>query len=475
VARPSENRRNESTIKDNQQMKVRLITVFIIFQLFTGCQQPTEHAKKAEDATSSEKDSRLNDEELLTLVQRNTFRYFWDEAEPASGLARERIHLDGEYPQSDQNVVTTGATGFGVMAILVGIERDFVSREEGVQHLQKMVNFLEKADRFHGAWSHWIQGETGKVKPFGQKDNGGDLVETAFLMQGLLTVRQYLQEGNAREQALAAQIDKLWKEIDWNWYRKGGQNVLYWHWSPEYAWEMNFPVSGYNEALIMYVLAASSPTHGVPAEVYHQGWAQKGAITSDAKMYGREVVLSHNGHKGSVGPLFWAHYSYLGLDPRGLKDKYADYWKLNQNHTLIQHDYCVDNPKNYEGYGEDAWGLTSSYSPQGYAGHSPENDLGVITPTAALSSYPYAPEESMKVIRHLYEDLGDKVWGKYGFYDAYSEEHDWYPKRYLGIDQGPIVVMIENARSGLLWNLFMSAPEVQAGLKKLGFESPHLK
>ncbi|CAM3456114.1 glucoamylase family protein [Pontibacter korlensis] len=456
-------------------MKKTLLAIpLLAAQLFYGCQGSSETTTAtAETATSTEE--RLSDDELLTLVQERTFQYFWDGAEPNSGLARERIHMDGVYPENDQNVVTTGATGFGLMAIVVGMERGFITREEGVKHLQKMVNFLEKADRFHGAWSHWIQGETGKVKPFGQKDNGGDLVETAFLVQGMLTVRQYLQDGNEQEKALAAQIDKLWKEVDWNWYRKDGQNVLYWHWSPNYGWEMNFPVSGYNECLIMYVLAASSPTHGIPAEVYHEGWAQNGAIKSDASKYGHEVVLNHNGHKGSVGPLFWAHYSYLGLDPRNLTDKYADYWKLNRNHTLIHHDYCVDNPKDYEGYGENAWGLTSSYSMNGYAGHSPENDLGVISPTAALSSYPYAPEESMKVIRHLYEDLGDKLWGEYGFYDAFSEEHDWYTPRYLGIDQGPIVVMIENGRTGLLWDLFMSAPEVQAGLKKLGFESPKLK
>lgn len=455
-------------------MNVTRYFVLLWLGLSMGLQGCNKSASSTPDP-ADEPATKLSDEALLTKVQESTFQYFWDGAEPNSGLSRERIHMDGVYPQNDQNVVTTGATGFGLMAIVVGIERGFITRQEGVAHLQKMVNFLGKADRFHGAWSHWIQGETGKVKPFGKKDNGGDLVETAFLVQGLITVRQYLQDGTTQEKALAAQIDKLWKEVDWNWYRKDGQNVLYWHWSPEYNWEMNFPVSGYNECLVMYVLAAASPTHGVPAEVYHEGWAQNGAIKSNATKYGHEVVLNHNGHKGSVGPMFWAHYSYLGLDPRGLKDKYADYWKLNENHTLIQRDYCVENPKNYKGYGEDAWGLTSSYSVNGYAGHSPDRDLGVISPTAALSSYPYAPKESMKVIRHLYNDLGDKVWGKYGFYDAYSEEQDWYTPRYLGIDQGPIVVMIENGRTGLLWDLFMSAPEIQSGLKKLGFESPKIK
>ena len=447
-------------------MKMTLVYLLIFMLLGPGCRKPAK-------STVQEKE-KLSDEALLDLVQKQTFQYFWEGAEPHSGLARERIHIDGDYPQNDQNVITTGASGFGVMAVLVGIERGYITRQQGLQRFEKMIGYLEKADRFHGAWPHWIAGETGKVKPFSKKDDGGDLVESAFLIQGLLCVRQYFAGGNAEEQALAARINKLWEEVEWDWYRNG-TNALYWHWSPNYGWEMNFPVRGYNECLVMYVLAAASPTHSIPAEVYHQGWARDGQIQVDMNLYNYPIRLDHQGAKGSVGPLFWAHYSYLGLDPRGLKDRYADYGAHNRNHTLVHRAYCIENPKGFKGYGPEAWGLTSSYSPQGYAGHSPGHDLGVITPTAALSSFPYTPKESMQVIRHLYEDLGDKVVGPYGPYDAYSETEDWYPQRYLGIDQGPIGVMIENQRSGLLWNLFMSCPEVQAGLRKLGFESPHLK
>ncbi len=415
----------------------------------------------------------LTDEELLTLVEKQTFNYFWEGAEPVSGLARERYHSDGIYPENDKDVIATGAAGFGVMAILVGIERDFITREAGFQRLRKAVDFLEKADRFHGVWPHWLYPD-GKTKPFSKYDDGGDLVETAYLIQGLLCVRQYFKDGNPQEKALAAKIDQLWKEVDWNWYRNGNQSVLYWHWSPNVGWKMNFAVTGYNECLIMYILAAASPTHGIPASVYHEGWAKKGAINTDLNLYGHPVKLKHNVNGANVGPLFWAQYSYLGLDPTGLKDRYADYWQENKSHTLIHYDYCKENPKNYKGYGENAWGLTASYSVKGYAGHQPAEDLGVITPTAAVSSYPYTPKESMKVIRHLYENMGDKLWGAYGFYDAFSETENWFPKRYLGIDQGPMVIMIENARSGLLWNLFMSCPEVQEGLIKLDFSSPHL-
>ena len=415
------------------------------------------------------------DGKIFTDVQRTTFQYFWDGAEPTSGLARERYHMDNIYPQNDKMVITSGGGGFGVMAILVGIERGFITREQGVDRMERIVNFLERSDRFHGAWPHWWNGETGKVKPFSKKDDGGDLVETSFMIQGLLCVRQYFKNGSEKEKSLSARIDKLWKEVEFDWYRNN-KNVLYWHWSPNYGWEMNFPVTGYNECLIMYVLGASSPTHSIPAEVYHAGWAKNGKINDTVNAYGHTLTLSHNGAPKYGGPLFWAHYSYLGLDPRGLKDRYADYWEHNRNHTLINYDWCVDNPKKYKGYGPDSWGLTASYSVQFYVGHAPgENDRGVISPTAALSSMPYTPERSMKAMRHWYKNMKDSIYGSYGFYDAFSEQHNWYPKKYLAIDQGPIIVMMENYRTGLLWKLFMSCPEIQNGLTKLGFESPWLK
>ncbi|SFC34495.1 hypothetical protein SAMN05421747_10917 [Parapedobacter composti] len=450
--------------------KVGIVLLTFSVVGITGC-----HQNKTSQSGSVPTERTLSDDSLLTRVQHQTFRYFWDGAEPMSGLARERIHIDGEYPQNDRDVVTIGGSGFGLMAIIAGIERGFITREQALERFDKALSFLEKVDRFHGAWSHWIHGPTGEVKPFSKNDNGGDLVETAFMAQALICVREYFQQGGEQEKQLAARADALWKTIEWDWYRQGDQNVLYWHWSPTAGWAANHPIRGYDECLITYVLAASSPTHGVPAEVYHEGWARGGAIKSDAERYGRSIELKHNVTEANgVGPLFWSHYSYLGLNPKGLKDKYADYWTLNTSHALIHYDYCVENPKGYKGYGPSAWGLTASYSVNGYSAHYPGNDLGVISPTAALSSIPYTPKQSLDMMRYLYEELGDKVWGEYGFYDAYSETENWFPQRYLAIDQGPIVVMIENHRSGLFWKLFMGAPEIKEGLKKLGFESPEI-
>ncbi|RYF88595.1 MAG: beta-glucosidase [Chitinophagaceae bacterium] len=432
--------------------------------------------KPARQVVNHTTPNNIEDTALFRKVQQQTFQYFWDGAEPVSGLAAERIHTDNHYPENDQHVVTSGGAGFGVMAILVGIERNFITRQAGLQQLQKIVTFLETADRFHGAWPHWWDGRTGKVKPFSKYDDGGDLVETSFLLQGLLCVRQYFRDGNATEQSLAKRIDKLWRETEFDFYRNG-KNVLYWHWSPNNGWKMNFAVRGYNECLIMYVLAAASPTHSIPAEVYHEGWAENGKIKGKSSYAGHQLNMRYQGNPPQGGPLFWAHYSYLGLDPRGLKDSYADYWQENKNLSLINYQWCVNNPKNFKGYGPNNWGLTASYSTKFYAAHAPsmQEDRGVISPTAALSSFPYTPTQSNTAMQYWYNNLKDSLWGPYGFYDAFSLEENWFPKKYLAIDQGPIVVMMENHRTGLLWNLFMSCPEVQTGLKKLGFESPWLK
>ncbi|MEC3879248.1 glucoamylase family protein [Parapedobacter sp. 10938] len=414
-------------------------------------------------AASEPKFPVISDEELLTLVQRQTFKYFWDFAHPASGMARER--------NTSGNLVTSGGSGFGVMALIVGMERGFITREGGLGRLATILSFLETADRFHGAWSHWINGNTGQAMPFSANDNGGDLVETSLLMQGLITMRQYLSAGTPAEKQLIDRINGLWESIEWDWYRRGGQDVLYWHWSPDKEWAMNLPIRGWNESLITYVLAAASPTQGIPESVYTKGWARDGAMRNGSTYEGVELPLG----PPSGGPLFFSQYSFLGIDPRGLNDAYADYWVQNVSHTLINYRYCERNPHSFVGYGSSgAWGLTASDSHGGYSAHSPTNDLGVITPSAALSAFPYTPEESMAALKFFYYTLGDRLWGAYGFYDAFNVTEQWFADSYLAIDQGPIIAMIENYRTGLLWHLFMSAPEVKSGLRKLGFNSPKL-
>ncbi len=411
----------------------------------------------------------LTDTEIMDLTQELTFKYFWDFANTNSGAAKERYHPNN--PTLNQNVVTSGGTGFGLMAILVGIERGYITKAEGVSRLNKITNFLENADRFHGAWSHWIDGGSGNVIPFSTKDNGGDLVETAFLTQGLICVKEYFKNGTDEEKELANKADMLWKGVEWSWYTQN-QNALYWHWSPNYNFDINLKLSGYNETLITYILGAASPDYPISANAYHQGWANNGNIVSSETQYNYSLVLDHAG-SGS-GSLFWAHYSYLGLNPKDLSDQYANYWTLNVNHTNINYAYCVDNPENYTDYGTDCWGLTASYTRNsdgsiGYNAHRPGNDSGVISPTAAISSIPYTPEKSLAAM-HFFYSKKDKLLGSAGFYDAFSPKYNyWVAEAYLAIDQGPQIIMIENYRTGLLWNLFMQNEDVQNGLDALGF------
>ena len=423
-----------------------LMFLFVIF-MFTDC-------KKKDD--NNEPPPPDPDEALMDTVQMQTFKYFWDFADTKSGMIKDR---------NTSFYVTTSGSGFGVMVILVGIERGYISREEGLDRLLKIVGFLETADRFHGVWPHWLNPNTGKVFPFSQYDNGGDLVETAFMIQGLLTVQAYFSQDTQKEKDLRSRIQTLWEEVEWDWYRRGGQNVLYWHWSPNYGWKMDMKVRGWNEALIVYVLAASSPTHGIPTEVYHQGWARNGAI-QNGNTY-EDIVLPLGPAYG--GPLFFAHYSFLGLNPNGLSDQYANYQLQNKNHSLINYKYCIRNPGGFYGYSEKNWGLTASDDPNGYLAHSPTNDNGTISPTAALSSIVYTEVQSLNAMHYFYDDMKDKLWGEYGFYDAFNQQSNWYASSFLAIDQGPIVIMIENYRSGLLWKYFMMNDEVKQGLEKLGF------
>jgi hypothetical protein len=451
-------------VKKYKKIRMKKIFTLLIFIL------PVARALFAQPAknTAISRPNNVSDTALLELVQKQTFKYFWDFGHPVSGMARERSNVAYDY---GDEVVTTGGTGFGIMAMIVAAERKWVQRNAVAERLLKMVKFLSKADSYHGAFAHWLNGATGKTIPFSRKDDGSDLVETSFLFEGLLCARQYFTHNTPVENELRNRIEWLWNDIEWNWFIRGGEDVLYWHWSPNNGWAMNFPVRGFNECLIMYVLAASAERYPVNASVYHSGWAQSNFFKNGKSFYGYTLPLGFD----YGGPLFFSHYSFLGLDPHGLKDTYADYWEQNKNHTLINRAYCIDNPKKYKGYGENCWGLTASDTYDGYNAHSPTNDFGTITPTAALSAFPYTPEYSMQALKHFYNNLGDKIWSEYGFTDAFNETKNWYATSHLAIDQGPIIVMIENYRSGLLWKLFMSCPEIQKGLTKLGFQSPYIK
>lgn len=461
--------KNDSVVVINPQSTLKYLTRYFL-RAATGLQSvktgKLSYSVEIQFITSldsSDKFPLLTDNQLLDTVQRRTFSYFWEFGHPVSGMARER--------NSSGDLVTSGGTGFGIMSIVAGVNRNFITRTEGRDRILKITDFLiNNCTRYHGAFAHWINGATGVTIPFSPNDNGADLVETSYLINGLLIARQYFNTADPLETSLRAKINSIWNAVEWNWFRQGNQNVLYWHWSPTVNWMLNQQIKGWNEALIGYVLASSSLTDSIPKIVYDNGWASNGGMRNNNVYYGYPLPLGPS----LGGPLFLSHYSFLGINPNGLTDAYANYQTQTTNHTKINYEYCKANPRGYYGYSNLCWGLTASDIPTGYGGNDPNNDRGVITPTAALSSFPYTPVESMNALKFFYYKLGNKIWGSYGFYDAFSLKDLWFANSTLAIDQGPIIVMIENYRSGLLWNLFSGAPEIKNGLRRLGFAAPYL-
>jgi hypothetical protein len=403
----------------------------------------------------------LPDEELLEAVQRQTFAFFWEAAHPVSGLAPDRCKTS--FGPSD-DLVATGGSGFAVMALIVAAQRGWITRAAAADRVGHMLDLLTRATCYHGVFPHFMNGRTGTTIPFTRKDDGGDLVETSLLIMGLLCAREYFSSAGADEAKIRGLVNYIWNDVEWDWYTRG-RPVLQWHWSPNNGWALELDIRGWNECLVTYVLAASAPRYPIDPSAYHQGFAVGRNFLNGKPYYG--ITLPLGAPFG--GPLFLSQYSFCGIDPRGLKDRYADYWQQNVNHVRINREHCMANPLHHKGYGASCWGLTSSDGADGYATHAPDNDDGTISPTAALSSMPYAPQEAMQALRHFLGVYGEKIWGRFGFVDAFCDSRDWYADTYLAIDQGPIVVMIENHRTGLLWDLFMKAPEIQAGLRALSF------
>jgi Uncharacterized protein conserved in bacteria len=444
-----------------------------------------EYRESAESAAASATTHAMSDDELLTMLQEACFRYYWEGADPYSGMALENI-------PGDDRIIATGASGFGIMALVVGTDRGFITREQGAERLNKITTFLEKAPRYHGVWSHFMDGKEVKTLPvFDMVDSGGDLVESAFLMQGLLAARQYFNRETPAEKELAQRITRLWEGMEWDWYRKtADSDAIYWHWTPEWSWFINHRLTGFNETMIVYLLAIASPTHPVGPELYYTGWAGQ---SEAAQLYRKGWSGLAEGSKyangtayfgtkldvgvGTGGPLFFAHYSYMGFDPHSLTDLYTNYFENNRNLALINRAYSTENPKKSKTYSAEAWGLTASDGPRGYMPEAPdaEHDLGTLAPTGALASFPYTPDASMAAFKHFYRDLGDKLWGVYGPLDAYNLDDDWWSPIYMGLNQAPITVMIENQRTGLVWKLFNSNAEIQTMLKKLNATTENLR
>lgn len=408
----------------------------------------------------------MTDDELLTMVQEASFQYYWDGAEPNSGLARESI-------PGDPDMIAVGGSGFGIMSLIVGAERGFAPRDEIVNRMLRITGYLAHADRFHGAWPHFLSGKTGHLMPtFGLYDDGADIVETSFLMEGLLSARGYFTRDTPRERQLRDEITTLWRGVEWDWFNATpSHDALYWHWSPDFGFHTKNRLGGWNETLMPYLLGIASPTHPIPPSLYYSGWSSEGNPARHfgvlSMMYG--ITLTVADPSGTTGPLFFTHYSFMGYDPRGVRDKYADYFENNRNMSLIQQRYAIENPHHFVGYGANAWGMSAVTGPHGYrAFHPPTTDDGTLAPTAAMGAYAYTPEASLLALKHFYRDLGPALWDVYGFRNAFNETEDWYSPGELALNQGPQAVMIENGRTGLIWRSFMSNPEMRPMQKAIG-------
>ncbi|MDR2947526.1 MAG: beta-glucosidase [Candidatus Adiutrix sp.] len=412
----------------------------------------------------------LADRQALDSLQREAFLYMWEDGDPESGMAYEANFGWEERP------VAVGGSGFGAAAIVVAADRGWISRDQALSRLLKIARFLTKTaeahPQWHGGFPHWLSGRTGEVFNYGDGEVI-DTVETALLMQGLLIARAYFN-GPGSEAELRGLITKLWHAVEWDWFSNSPEeeNGIFWHWSPDpERGYLGLRIRGYNEALITYVLALASPTHPISRKTYDY-W-------STGPDYRTRTVFGYRleGTSPDGGPLFLAHYSFVGLDPRRLADKKVPggYFARNVAQTLSNREYCLTEAPSANQYGPNFWGLSASQIKDGYTASSPANDQGAVAPTAALSSMPYTPHYSMEVMHNLKSMMNGRAWSWFGPLDGVSPHEGWVSDHYLAIDQLPIVLMVENYRSGLLWNLFMADPEVRAGLDAAGLTPPELK
>ncbi|MBP3203765.1 MAG: hypothetical protein J6M31_09225 [Bacteroidales bacterium] len=444
-------------------MKLYTAILLVVSLLLRACSQqaPAEGNEAVENYPKGDQTYLpANLRPILDRQQKAAFNFFYEGAESGSGMS-----LEGN---NRGNTITIGGSGFGVMALVVGMERGWITREQGIEQIQRMLRFLKRADRYKGVWSHWHNPD-GSYAPFGNQIATGDLVETSFLLEGLLVAYEYLDKGTPEENAIRADIDALYDSVDWAGYTGPQQDGLYWLW---YSQEDRYvlKITGWNEALVTYLLALGATEKGVSAEVYQKGW--------NVPVYPGRKVNAYPfplGREEKGGPLFFSHYSFLGFDPRHMADANAWYWQQNLSHTMLNRHYCLYEAPKENDYGPGLWGLTACYgagSTDYYSARNPSGDDGVMAPTAALSSFPYTPFYSAQVLVSL--DRIRDCQGQYGLADSFKPSERAATRNHLAIDQGPMVVMMENYRSGLIWNLFMRNARVQRALQKAGIGEPKL-
>lgn len=454
----------------------RIIGTLLATAALTGCAFVDARASGTpSDAVVAQ---RAQDTPLLDEIERTTFRYFVAESAATTGLTRDRSQATSP--------ASMAAVGFSLSAYPVAVERGYLSRPEAVAYTLKTLRFLWQAPQgdapegmagFHGLFYHFVSPETGARAWKCELST----IDTALLMAGVLFAQGYYDQTTPEETEIRDLADRLYRRVDWSWATNGAPQVSL-GWTPESGF-MPYRWGGYNEAMILVLLGLGSPTHPLPDNAW-QAWAKSYQV--DVPYGQRHIVF---------GPLFGHQYSHVWVDFHGIQDAAtraldSDYFLNSRRATLAQQRYAQANPGKWKAYGVLDWGLTACDGPGdqkvtiagvprtflGYAARGTQQgpDDGTIAPTAALGSLPFAPEVVLPTARHFRTDRPD-LWGRYGFKDAFNptfpgaSSSGWVDPDYLGIDEGPIMLMIENYRTGFLWQTMKGCPYVVRGLQRAGF------
>ncbi|HEX7155025.1 MAG TPA: glucoamylase family protein [Thermoanaerobaculia bacterium] len=432
----------------------------------------------------------LTSEQLLDDVQQRTFNWFWETTNPKNGLVHDR------WPTKSFSSIA--AVGFGLTSYGVGVERGWITRDAAAQRVLTTLRFFLNAPSgpaaqgmtsYRGFYYHFLDMETGERF----KDVELSTIDTTLMLAGALFCQSYFDRDNETERAIREAAEELYRRAEWTFFHERPPLVSM-GWTPENGLH-DWDYTGYNEAMLLYILALGSPTHPIDPSAW-----QAYQKTYQWRTYQGQPHLN-------FAPLFGHQYSHVWIDFRGIQDAYMrekgiDYFENSRRATLAQRAYAIENPMGWRGYGADMWGLTAcdgptdaeleidgqkrrfyTYAARGAAGNEVRDD-GTLAPTAAAGSMPFTPELSIRVLDNMRRTYGQHLYQQYGFLDSFNPtlrtpmktQHGhivdgigWFDGDYLGIDQGPIVLMIENHRSELVWKMMRKNPHIVRGLKKAGF------
>ncbi|MFH1368572.1 MAG: glucoamylase family protein [Elusimicrobiota bacterium] len=389
--------------------------------------------------------SHLPEDELLDFIQKKTFDYFWYEASPVTYLVKDRSTLSSS--------ASTGATGFGLTALCIGVERKWITKRQAETRVVKTLEALkDMVAKENGYFYHWVKSHTGRRDGVSEVSS----VDTALLIGGVLTVREYFSSRKIRKLA-----DEIFQAIDWPWMFGMDQSsgTLLMGWDPESGFDKYIRWDMFAEEMMMYLLALGSPTHPIPDACWH-------AFGRPVKDYYGNKYIYHDGES-----MFVYTYSHAWVDFRNRHDQYADYFKNSQSAIRSNFEFCRNNADKFKTYREGYWGISASDGPRAYAGYGAVYGMhdGTIPPYSLCAAVPFTPDIAIPAIRKLLAEYGPRVWGKYGFVSAFNLDQEWFATEHIGIDEGIILLMIENYRTGFVWKKFMSNPYIQSGMKKAGF------